>query len=214
MPSTPTWYRTSKPDRIAIPTASAAPEKTIPRERSSRSSREGVRAITAAPAAGRKTASETADCSQPLIAALRSFASRSQPRDHEREDRHAGEQEHGVALDVARLDVPQDAARRPRADPDAVDRSVDRAAVEGVHALRDRVLDRADDPLVVQVVHVVLALEHAVGGAEREDRVALAIGPVQRPAEPETGGRDADGQDRERPRERLGLRAREVDPDV
>src|SRR5439155_6910641 len=120
-------------------------------DRMARSRDAGMRVMSAAPAAGRNTAKVIALWSQPVTRPP------SQPGDHERQDGHAGEQEHGVALDIAGLEVPQDPAQRPRAEPDPVDRAVHDRAVEAVHPAGDRVLARLADAFVTQAVEVVRA---------------------------------------------------------
>src|SRR5438445_8578896 len=110
---------------MAMPTASAAPVKAIAATRSARSFLVGARPMTTAPAAGRNTAKETADCSHPFIG-----RSSSQSCDHERQDGHAREQEHRVTLDVAGLHVPKGPAQAARADAEAVDGAVDGQPIE------------------------------------------------------------------------------------
>src|SRR5438552_3332848 len=101
----PRWAPKSNPNSMAIPTARAAPVNRMPIALASRSWSLGRKARTTAPAAGRNTASEIADFSQPLIEAPRLSLEPLEPGDRHGEDRHADEQEHRVSLDVARLEV-------------------------------------------------------------------------------------------------------------
>src|SRR2546427_611110 len=126
------------------PTRSAAPLNAMARALAACSAVLGVMATATAPAAGRKTASVTADCSQPLTAPRAPSLACSEPRDHDGQDRDADEQEDGVALDVAGLHVPQETPQDRGAHAHAVHGAVDHAMVERVDGRGDRILDRPD----------------------------------------------------------------------
>src|SRR5438034_2402130 len=119
---------------MAMPTSRAAPENTMAHQRAACSSREGRKAMTSAPRAGRNTARVTAHSCQPLIRQLSSDSptaprSPSEPRDQQGQHTDAYEQVDGVALDVARLDVAKDAAQLARLPAHPVDRAVDHGPV-------------------------------------------------------------------------------------
>src|SRR5213080_3598020 len=109
---------------MARPTPSAIPVTAMARARARASRPRGRSAIRSAPAAGVKTAIVTADRSQPLI--------RSRPREHDGQDDHAHDQERGVALHAARLEVPEDPTGETGTGPRSVDGAVDDAAVHHV----------------------------------------------------------------------------------
>src|SRR2546430_7212097 len=116
---------------MAMATTSAAPVNRMPMPLISRSRSFGRKAMTTAPRVGRNTASVIADFSQPVMR-----APSSEPGDGDGQDGHADEQEHGVALHIAGLDVLQQAAGGPRRGPHRVHGAVDALAVEQVHPAR------------------------------------------------------------------------------
>src|SRR6266542_5246560 len=114
---------------MTTPTISAAAVNSTPRERTSRSRSLGVNAMTSAPTRGRNVAIEMAQSSHPLF--IRSPSSRaSNPGDHDGQHHHADEQERRVALDVARLQVPEETSGEPSRLRNPVHLPVDDAAVE------------------------------------------------------------------------------------
>src|SRR5207344_3562024 len=137
----------------------------------------------------------------------------------------AGEQARRVALHVARLDVPKDAAGEPGDVRQPVHDAVDHVFVEPVHTPREHVGEgggtvdhsvddvpvvpvdpardvvsyRANDPLPVDVVDVELVRDERVRAAERPERIARLVVAVQDIADqdaPEGGERGQDGDPR------------------
>src|SRR4029450_4937722 len=92
------------------------------------SSWRGTSAITSAPASGRSVAIVIAEFSQLMLLPL------SDLREDDGQHHDAREQEHGVPLDVARLDVPQQASGEAGDVREAVHGPVDHVFVEPVHA--------------------------------------------------------------------------------
>src|SRR5437762_351785 len=78
-----------------------------------------------------------------------------------------------VALHRAGLETSEAGAEAAGERARAVHRPVDDAAVDGIHVLRKRVLDRLHDPAEVQVVQVVLVLGERVRAAEPHERLTL-----------------------------------------
>src|SRR5206468_617785 len=101
----------------------AAAVNTIPSPRTRRSRLEGTKAITTAPATGKKTAIEIADESQPLISRS-SCDLEDQDRERHQQE-HAAEQHPCIPLRVPGLALTEDpaggAGRRTRAVHEPVD---------------------------------------------------------------------------------------------
>src|SRR6266508_5811726 len=108
---------------MPMPTTSAAPVNTIPRALTHRSRSPGTRAITTAPAAGKKVARVMADCSQPFIRSPRQ--SSSNQGDGDGHDDHAAEQHGGIRLNLPCLQEPSLGAHPAGDLPHAVDGAVD-----------------------------------------------------------------------------------------
>src|SRR6266508_2819797 len=123
---------------MTTPTTSAAPEKTMPSARISRSIVPGMAAMTRAPTVGKNTARVTAHFSQPLIP-----PPLSEDGDAYRKEHDTAEQRNRIPLDVPGLDVLQKPARPPGAERDPVDCPVHGPAVHRV----DPQTDLSDHPL-------------------------------------------------------------------
>src|SRR6185295_2257352 len=119
---------------MAAANTSAAPVNRIPSARTSRSFSLGTMMITSAPATGSSVVIVMADSSHPLIEPSLSLSDQLREDDRQHQDAH--EQERHVPLDVAGLDVLQEATGGAGRPGDAVHRAIDHSPIEQVDDLR------------------------------------------------------------------------------
>src|SRR6266567_4245852 len=193
--------------------ASSAPALSVS------SARRGTSPNRTAPTTGTKIAPVSAQWSRKFIGLLRGCQDESSSEHERGEEEHSRVPLHAAVLDVAEeattllgreartvdhavdhllVDDVVDEARHLAADErHAVDGAVDDVLVEPVHGPGDRVLDRTNDAVDVDLVEEVLLLEEVVPGPGRAAPAGEAVRPEIAEVVPE-GDADADEGDRER----------------